>query len=64
MALHALDRQRAVQRSAPAVLDRVAKPLGRRRLADDAGVDALAARAQLVHDRGGAVDRVAFFVRR
>ena len=40
VALHALDRQRARQRAAAAVLDHVAEPRHRRRLADDAVVDA------------------------
>ena len=60
LAAHA---QAAVQRSAAAVLDRVAEALRRRRLADDARVDRLAARAQDRDDRGRAVDRVALFVR-
>ena len=61
MPVHA---QHAVQRSAAAVLDRVAEALRRRRLADDARVDRLAARLQRRDDRRRAVDGVALFVRR
>jgi hypothetical protein len=52
----------AIQRSAPPVFDRVAEPLGRRRLTNDAGVDGLAALEQRRHDRRGTVDRIAFFI--
>ena len=64
VALLAVDAQLPVERSAAAVLDRVAKPLGRGRLADDARVDGLAAVPQRLDDRGGAVHGVAFLVGR
>ena len=64
VALHALDGQRAGQRAAPAVLDHVAQRVDRRRLADDAIVDALAARGQLLDDLHRAVDRRTFLVGR
>ena len=62
--LDALDDQRARQRAAPAVLDHVAEALDRRRLADDAIVDALARGRELLDDLDRAVDRRAFLVGR
>ena len=62
VALLPADSQAAVQRSAAAVLDRVAEALGGRRLANDARVDRLAALAQDRDDGRGAVHGVAFFI--
>jgi hypothetical protein len=62
--LHAANGQHAAERTAPAVLDRVAEALHRRWLADNTRVDGLAARAQRVDDGGGAVGRIAFLVAR
>ena len=63
VALNAVDPQHAIQRSAAAVLDRVAQALDRRRLADDACVDAVPARLQFADDGSGAVDSCPFLVR-
>ena len=56
VALHALDGELAAHGAAPAVLDHVAAALDRGGLADDAVVEALAARGQRVADDHGAVD--------
>jgi hypothetical protein len=63
MRLDAADGQAARKRSAAAVADRVAERILRRRLADDAIVDSLAARLEPLDDADRAVDRRAFFVR-
>ena len=64
VALHAPDRQRARERAAAAVLDRVAELRRRGRFADDAVVHRLVARTQRLDDAGRAVGRDAFFVGR
>ncbi len=64
MALHALDGQRSGQRAAPAVLDHVAEPVDRRRLADDAVIDALARGTELLDNLDRSVDGRALFVGR
>ena len=64
MALHAVDRQHAVQRAAPAVLDRVAEPL------DDVGSPTMQASMRSPRDCSTSTTaavpstRVAFLVRR
>ena len=63
MPLHALYGQPSREGAAPPVLDRVAEPVDRGRLADDAVVDCLAAGAQGFHHLGRAVGRRAFLVR-
>ena len=60
--LHALDGQRPGQRAAAAVLDHVPQHVDRRRLADDAVVDALSGRGELLDDARRAVDRRTFLV--
>ena len=64
VALHALDRQRAGQRAAAAVLADVAQRIARGGFADDAEVHLFATRLERVADDGGAVDRGAFLVGR
>ena len=64
VALHALDGQRAGERAAPAVLDHVAQGAHRRRLADHAVVEALAARGQALDDLHRAVGGRTFLVGR
>ena len=64
VALHALHRQRPRQRPAAAVLDHVAKPVDRRRFADDAVIDRLTLRREALDDANRAVDRRAFLVGR
>ena len=58
----ALHRQGAIERSAPAVLYRVAQSCGRGRLADDAGVDRATATLQRIHDRCSPIDGIPLFV--
>ena len=62
VALDAAHRELARQRAAAAVLDHVAELLDRGRLADDAGVQPLAACLQPLHQAHRAVHRRAFFV--
>ena len=57
MALHAVDRQPAGHAAAPADLDHVAERIGRSRLADDAGVEALRRVPQPSQHLFRAVDR-------
>ena len=61
--LHAVHVQVPGQRAAPTDADQVAEALFRRRLADHAPVDALAAAAKFLGDAAHAVDRAAFLVR-
>jgi hypothetical protein len=63
VALDAVDAEHPVQGPAASVLDRVAEPGDRRRLADDAGVDAFVPRLQRADNGRGAVDRAAFLIR-
>jgi hypothetical protein len=60
--LHAAHPEGARERAAPAVLDRVAEAVRGGGLADDAVVDALAARGQPLDDLHGAVGRDTFLV--
>ncbi|MNN21554.1 hypothetical protein D3C81_1348810 [compost metagenome] len=62
MPLHALDRELAGQRAAPAVLDHVAEGVHRGRLANHAVVQPLAARLEGLHHLHRAVMRRAFLV--
>ena len=57
MALHAVTVSEPVHAAAPADLDHVAERLGAGRLADDAGIEPLAARRQPVEQLARAVDR-------
>jgi hypothetical protein len=62
VSLNALDGQLPGERAAAAVLDHVAEGVDRRRFADDAVVDRLAAALQGVGDGDGAVGGVAFLI--
>ena len=64
VALLSDDAELAIERATPAVLDRVAEALARRGLADDAGIDGLAASSERLDDERGAVHRVALLVGR
>ena len=62
MALAALDNERAVERAAPADLDRVAEPLKARWFADDAMVEVFAFPVSPAQEFFGAIDGRAFLV--
>ena len=62
MALHALDRELARQAAAPAILDHVAQGVDRRRFADDAVVEPLAAASECLDDLDGPVAGIAFLI--
>src|SRR5437899_1937468 len=62
MALHAPDREPAAHAAAPADLDHLPQPLWIGRLADDAGVEFLAAFLEPAQHRLGAVDRGPFLI--
>jgi hypothetical protein len=64
VALDAAHRELATERAAAAVFDHVAAALHRGGLADDAPVEPLAARAQVLDHDLGAIDRRAFLVAR
>ena len=63
VALHAADAGGAGERAASSVLDHVAEAIHRRGLADDAVVDALAARGEPLDHLHGSVGRRPFLVR-
>ncbi len=63
MALHALHQEMTAERAAPAVLYRIAEAFDAGRFADDAEVDAFAARFEHLDHMRGAMNRIAFFIR-